>query len=237
MQDKINLLSGKKATVSMIPITIDPELKKRWQPATLGCIQCEVTVTQSCEALLSEIDSLCQQLCDTMTIEQIKQKPHIAQTRACCAALGKDVQRYRNSAEAMHRRILQGKGLYHINNVVETNNLVSVRSGYSLGSYDLDKLQGPVCWSVTGQGVHYQGIGKDAVNIEFLPVLKDELGWFGNPNSDSTRAMITEQTHRLLLCVFGVDGTSDLAAVLDDAERALKEYCSAVNIERKIIEG
>ena len=49
--------------------------------------------------------------------------------------------------------------------------------------------------------------------------------------------MITEQTHRLLLCVFGVDGTSDLAAVLDDAERALKEYCSAVNIERKIIEG
>lgn len=221
----------------MIPITIDPQLTARLPRAALGCIQCTVDVTESGPELLCEIDKLCQQLCGSMTIEQIKQKPHIAQTRAACAALGKDVQRYRNSAEAMHRRILQGKGLYHINNVVETNNLISVRSGYSLGSYDLDRLQGPVCWTVTEQGVHYHGIGKEAVNIEFLPVLKDELGYFGNPNSDSTRAMITEQTHRLLLCVYGFDGTGDLAAVLDDAERALKSYCGAANIERQIIEG
>lgn len=221
----------------MIPITIDPQLTARLPRATLGCIQCTVAVAESGPALLGEIDALCRQLVATMTIEQIRQKPHIAQTRAACAALGKDIQRYRNSAEAMHRRILQGKGLYHINNVVETNNLISVRSGYSLGSYDLDQLRGPVCWTVTEQGVHYHGIGKEAVNIEFLPVLKDAFGYFGNPNSDSTRAMITGQTRRLLLCVFGFDGTGDLDAVLDDAERALKSYCGATDIERQIIVG
>ena len=171
-----------------------------------------------------------------MQIEDIKSREHIAQTRACCKALGKDVKRYRNSAEAMNRRILQGKGLYHINNVVEVNNLISVKTGYSLGTYDLDCLQGEICWTVTGEGIHYQGIGKEAVNIEFLPVLQDELGYFGNPNSDNTRAMITERTKRILLCVYGFGGRADLDEVLCDAKRALECYCSAKDIEISIIE-
>ena len=137
----------------------------------------------------------------TLKIEEIKTREQIAQTRACCKALGKDVQRYRNSAEAMHRRILQGKGLYQINNVVDTGNLISIKTGYSLGAYDVEKLEGDILWTATGEGVHYQGIGKDAVNIEFLPVLRDALGYFGNPNSDSTRAMITDKTTEILLCI------------------------------------
>ena len=94
-----------------------------------------------------------------MSIEQIKTREHIAQTRACCKALGKDVKRYRNSAEALNRRVLQGKGLYQINNVVEVNNLLSLDTGYSLGSYDLEKLEGDIVWKPAGEGVHYQGIG------------------------------------------------------------------------------
>ena len=184
----------------MVNITIDPQLKKVWQQAALGCVQCRVVVQPSSRQLLEAIDVVCRRLMDSMSIEQIKSREHIAQTRACCKALGKDVKRYRNSAEALNRRVLQGKGLYQINNVVEVNNLLSLDTGYSLGSYDLERLEGDIVWKPAGEGVHYQGIGKEAVNIEFLPVLSDRQGFFGNPNSDSTRAMITPQTTQLLMC-------------------------------------
>lgn len=162
----------------MVNITIDPQLKKVWQQAALGCVQCRVVVQPSSRQLLEAIDVVCRRLMDSMSIEQIKTREHIAQTRACCKALGKDVKRYRNSAEALNRRVLQGKGLYQINNVVEVNNLLSLDTGYSLGSYDLEKLEGDIVWKPAGEGVHYQGIGKEAVNIEFLPVLSDRQGFF-----------------------------------------------------------
>ena len=219
----------------MVNITIDPQLKKVWQQAALGCVQCRVVVQPSSRQLLEAIDVVCRRLMDSMSIEQIKTREHIAQTRACCKALGKDVKRYRNSAEALHRRVLQGKGLYQINNVVEVNNLLSLDTGYCLGSYDLEKLEGDIVWKPAGEGVHYQGIGKEAVNIEFLPVLSDRQGFFGNPNSDSTRAMITPQTTQLLMCVFGFGGAQPLQPMLEQMCDALQTYCQATELETAVI--
>ena len=219
----------------MVNITIDPQLKKVWQQAALGCVQCRVVVQPSSRQLLEAIDVVCRRLMDSMSIEQIKTREHIAQTRACCKALGKDVKRYRNSAEALNRRVLQGKGLYQINNVVEVNNLLSLDTGYSLGSYDLEKLEGDIVWKPAGEGVHYQGIGKEAVNIEFLPVLSDRQGFFGNPNSDSTRAMITPQTTQLLMCVFGFGGAQPLQPILEQMCDALQTYCQATELETAVI--
>ena len=219
----------------MVNITIDPQLKKLWQQAALGCVQCRVVVQPSSRQLLEAIDVVCRRLMDSMSIEQIKTREHIAQTRACCKALGKDVKRYRNSAEALNRRVLQGKGLYQINNVVEVNNLLSLDTGYSLGSYDLEKLEGDIVWKPAGEGVHYQGIGKEAVNIEFLPVLSDRQGFFGNPNSDSTRAMITPQTTQLLMCVFGFGGAQPLQPMLEQMCDALQTYCQATELETAVI--
>ncbi len=219
----------------MVNITIDSQLKAVWQQAALGCVQCRVVVQPSSRQLLEAIDIVCRRLMDTMSIEQIKSREHIAQTRACCKALGKDVKRYRNSAEALHRRVLQGKGLYQINNVVDVNNLLSLDTGYSLGSYDLEKLEGDIVWKPAGEGVHYQGIGKEAVNIEFLPVLSDRQGFFGNPNSDSTRAMITPQTTQLLMCVFGFGGAQPLQPMLEQMCDALQTYCQATELETAVI--
>lgn len=219
----------------MVNITIDSQLKAVWQQAALGCVQCRVVVQPSSRQLLEAIDIVCRRLMDTMSIEQIKSREHIAQTRACCKALGKDVKRYRNSAEVLHRRVLQGKGLYQINNVVEVNNLLSLDTGYSLGSYDLERLEGDIVWKPAGEGVHYQGIGKEAVNIEFLPVLSDRQGFFGNPNSDSTRAMITPQTTQLLMCVFGFGGAQPLQPMLEQMCDALQTYCQATELETAVI--
>ncbi|MCF8231187.1 MAG: hypothetical protein K9J27_03280 [Bacteroidales bacterium] len=71
-------------------------------------------------------------LSGSRTIEDIASLQPVKDTRQAYKALGKKPARYRVSSEALHRRIIQGKGLYFINNVVDITNLVSIRSGYGI---------------------------------------------------------------------------------------------------------
>ena len=104
-----------------------------------------------------------------------------------------------------------------------------------MGTYDLDQVQGDILWARAPEGTAYQGIGKDVLNIEFLPALFDNLGPFGNPTSDNTRAMITENTKEILLVFYAFDGEKDLMELLDEAESLLKTFAQGTEFEKKII--
>ena len=219
----------------MYPIKISPILKQKWSQAALGCIECQVQIEPSCPELLAEIEKVSQELQEKFVIEQIKTMDGIAHTRACCKALGKDVKRYRNSSEAMHRRVLQGKGIYQINNLIEVNSLITLKTGYSMGSYDLDKVCGTIEWTAAEEGIHYEGIRKDAVNVGNLPALRDEQGFFGNPNGDSARTSITEESRHIMLCIYGFSGPEKLEHLVEETKQALQNYCKACAIETKIL--
>jgi len=187
----------------MKDIMIDSEMKKLWENSALGCIRCKVKVEESSKELLQEIDDFSKELQNTIQkVPDIPKREEIAATRSAYRAFGKEPSRYRCSAEAMCRRIVQGKGLYHINNVVDCGNLFSIRTGYSLGIYDAEKIGEKIIWRVAPEGTCYKGIGKDEINVEFLPVLEDENGPFGNPTSDSVRTRVTEETTEILVVVF-----------------------------------
>ncbi len=68
--------------------------------------------------------------------------PGIKGSRAAYKAFGRNPGRYRVSSESLVRRVRRGDDLYHINSVVDVNNLISVRSGLSVGSYDLGQVHG-----------------------------------------------------------------------------------------------
>ena len=90
---------------------------------------------------------------------------------------GKDPSRYRPSAEALIRRVLQGKPLYQKNTFVDLINLASIAYGYSIGGFDADKFVGDTLTLGVGKaGEPYEGIGRCVLNIEGLPVYRDELG-------------------------------------------------------------
>ncbi|MDO4338799.1 MAG: phenylalanine--tRNA ligase beta subunit-related protein [Eubacteriales bacterium] len=220
----------------MHTITIDNHLKQLWPDAVLGCVQCKVTVQESPGELLQEIEACSKSLRETIEkVPDLPKRDKIAQTRSAYKAFGKEPSRYRNSAEAMCRRILQGKGLYQINNVVECNNLFSIKSGYSLGAYDVNKIDGDVVWKVAEEGAHYQGIGKDQINVEFLPVFSDSQGPFGNPTSDSVRTRITEEAREILMVIFGFSGTDHMEEDLKELCSLLEKYCNGREFETAII--
>jgi DNA/RNA-binding domain of Phe-tRNA-synthetase-like protein len=146
--------------------------------------------------------------------------PAIAATRHAYKTLGKDPSRYRPAAEALRRRVQQGKGLGAVCPLVDVNNLLSLATGLSSGVYDLERLVPPLALRVAAAGASYEGIGRGPLNLEGLPVLCDAAGPFGSPTSDSLRAAVGAATRHVLMviygfCAAGVDGPSlDRAAAL-----------------------
>lgn len=81
------------------------------------------------------------------------------------------------------------------------------------------------------EGTAYRGIGKDVLNIEFLPVLFDEEGPFGNPTSDNDRTMITGWQQRICFWyIMAFDGAEDLPALLSEAKDLTGKICRGQRI-------
>ncbi|QQO07733.1 B3/B4 domain-containing protein [Breznakiella homolactica] len=216
-------------------IIISDEFKAICPGTALGILRYEATVAASSSELLGVFDRAAEKLSRQYTIDTVAENPHIAAARRAYKALGKSPQEYRNAAEAMLRRIVKNSGLYHICNVVEINNLISVSSGYSIGSYDADALKGAVELRRADDGARYDGIGKGSVNIERLPVLYDELGPFGSPTSDSRRAMIQTGRRKILSVLYSFDGPGDLVFWMERYSQNLEQYCGVRGIETRIV--
>lgn len=219
----------------MVTVTIDAGLKERCPEAALGLLQCKVEVAEDPEEFLALLNGKIAELSE-VELSQANKREKIQSTRKAYKALGKEPNRYRCSAEAMCRRIAKERGLYYINNVVDINNYLSIKSGYSMGTYDLEQTEGSITWMRAPEGTAYQGIGKDVLNIEFLPALFDAKGPFGNPTSDNTRAMITDTTKEILLVYYSFDGTAELDDLLTEAEELLEKYAGGKEFERKILQ-
>ena len=216
-------------------ISIADEVRSTCPGAALGILAYAAKVSSSSQVLLDQFEAALVKLQQEYTLETIALNPHIAATRQAYKALGKSPHEYRSASEAMLRRIVKGSGLYHINNVIEVNNLISVSSGYSIGSYDAGQLNGELELLRAEEGTHYDGIGKDSVNIGYLPVLYDRLGPFGNPSCDSRRAMVQPGRREVLSVIFSFDGGDALDSWIKRYAQDLKEYCGVSGIEKWIV--
>ena len=161
--------------------------------------------------------------------------PGIRGSRAAYKAFGRNPGRYRVSSEALIRRVRRGDELYHINSVVDVNNLISVKSGLSVGSYDLEKIHGSIVLRKAVQGEGYTGIGKDFLDMENMLVLADEDGIFGSSMSDSTRAMVTDKAKEILAVVYCFENDLDLPRLLDEGKAAFERFANAVDAECWIV--
>ncbi len=163
--------------------------------------------TEYCAALWQEIEQFLADYRTRYTVDSIKEMPAIQATRQAYKRCGKDPSRYRPSGEALVRRTLQGKALYRDSTSVDLINLASIAYGYSIGGFDADKIKGSVLTLGIGrEGEPYEGIGRGPLNIEGLPVWRDELGGIGTPTSDNERTKMDLSTIHLLAIVNGYDG-------------------------------
>ena len=186
-----------------IKIHTTREIQQRIPRLKFGLVKGQqTTVQKECVEFDGYFADLEHYLKTTFANAPLSSHPVIGHVRRMYRKIGWEPTRYRPSSEALARRILQGKGLYRIYNLVDLGNMVSARFHLPMGLYDADKIQGEIWFDVGREGESYQGISRQEIHAQGKLILRDEIGIFGNPTADSKRTSLSEQTKNVLAIFF-----------------------------------
>jgi len=211
-------------------INISELIRQACPDLTLSVIACEVKNSETTSILWHEIEEETMKISSTSTLENTKFRPEISATRQVYRKLGKDPNRYRPSAEALCRRICKGLGIQRVSTLVDIINLISIRSGFSIGGFDAEKIQGDLRLEVGTASDIFQAIGRGILNVEGLPLFKDAAGGIGTPTSDNERTKLTMETRRLLMIINGYSGEKGLQQASEQARMLLEKYAEAKEV-------
>lgn len=186
------------------------EIQIRLPGVKLGVLEADgVRVVAVEDGLARRMNEICDRVRHDSSLESLAEAEESRAVRSMFREWGIDPSKYRPSSEALRRRVVQGKGLYCISNVVDVCNLGSIETGWPYGCYDRVRIQPSIVFRHGLAGERYEGIGKKMWHLEGRPVLADSLGPFGSPISDSTRSMITESASEILAIIYAPLATPD----------------------------
>lgn len=218
-------------------IIFDKEIIEAAPELTELLIEADVVNGPTSDALWHLIEEESHAIASRYAMAEIRLRGAIDATRMVYKALGKEPNRYRPSAEALCRRAVKGMELYRTLTVIDLINLVSMRTGVSIGGFDADSIDGDVLTLGVGrEGEPYDAIGRGQLNIAGLPVFRDATGGIGTPTSDNERTKLSETTRRIVMTVniygegeYSVEETEEMIRTL------LVRYASSEHIKSTII--
>lgn len=167
------------------------------------------------------------------SIEELKEDENISGFRSLYKSFGSDPNSNLNSAEALLRRIILGKGLYDINNIVDTYNVTSAEFRIPMAAYDLDSVNGGIELRPASENEEIIKIGETTPTKtnggEF--VYADESGviCLDYNYRDSDRTKITENTKKMIVFVDGHESISKeyIKGVLAKAAERFIKFANA----------
>ena len=217
-------------------IQIDEKLLKVYPEIRLGVLNFQAVVKESSSKFWAYMNNeIVPKVISRIVEKEWSEISGIKGSRAAYKAFGRNPGKYRVSSESLLRRIRRGDELYHINSIVDVNNLISVESGLSVGSYDLAHIHGKITFRKAEKGEGYNGIGKEFLDMENMLVLADDEGIFGSSMSDSTRAMVTTNTKNVMVIIYCFENDIDLKSLLNNACIAFEKFSEVQNVEMQII--
>lgn len=216
-------------------LKIDNEFSSRVTEYRAIIIECDVINRLTPDNQQEAMKALAERIAANYKVEDINKRSAIAATRKAYKLCGKDPNRYRPSQEQLMRRIVRGLGLYTVNSIVDAGNMLSLETGCSVGCFDADKVIGDcIELGIGRKDEPYEGIGRGLINIEGLPVFRDEKGGIGSPTSDNERTKIELSTQRMLMTIHVFDKLADINEIVETARRIFTEFCSATDFRYSI---
>src|ERR1700690_1606994 len=117
------------------------EIKIALPGVKLGVVEADGTSVVLVHPDLAKLmDEVCVRKRAEFSVESLAEADPV---RAMFREWAMDPSKYRPSSEALLRRVVQGKGLYGVSNVVDIGNLGSLETGWPYGWQDRSKNQGP----------------------------------------------------------------------------------------------
>lgn len=212
----------------MFEIIVSEEIRAVCPQFEGVAVYAEVKNSSFSQGLWDEINTFTAELLQSSQLDDIKKHAVIAATREAYKRCGKDPGRYRPSAEALRRRLLRNIPLYQIDTLVDLINLVSLRTGYSIGGFDADKIQGNrLVLGIGKTDEPFEGIGRGVLNIDGLPVYRDASGGIGTPTSDHERTKMDLETTHILALVNGYNGRGELEQAAAMIQHLLINYAES----------
>lgn len=212
-------------------IRFEDRIKEAAPSLLVVTVEADVNNPETSDELWALLERSAADIRSVTELSDINTRPGIKATRQAYKALGKEPNRYRPSAEALSRRVVKGLDLYRINTLVDLINIVSLMSGYSIGGFDADIIEGDTLTLGVGrEGEEFEGIGRGPLNICGLPVYRDAVGGIGTPTSDHERTKLTSSTTRLLMCINIYGEEMPVEDVVNMTVGLLEKYAAAKNI-------
>lgn len=132
--------------------------------------------------------------------------------------VGIDPTKIRPAAEALIRRILAGKPIPSINNVVDSYNLASIKTEVALAAFNRDELKGGLLMRTAERGERFLGIGMSEpmkLNGEEIVISDEEKLIAVYPYRDAEKSRVSGTTRNLLILMGGVPDIDE--KILSDA--------------------
>jgi DNA/RNA-binding domain of Phe-tRNA-synthetase-like protein len=150
----------------------------------------------------------------TYAIETLKDEPHLRAYRDFFWRVGVDPTKVRPAAEALLRRVIQGKPFPRINALVDAYNLASAETRIALAAFDKSKLRGDLRMRRSRPGETFLGIGMESTvtltGVEIVCEDADRLvAIYPYRDADASRVSSATRDVRFLVC--GVPGISSEA--------------------------
>ena len=164
---------------------------------------------------------------ENFSLEKLKDNPIIRSYRDFYWRIDIDPTKIRPSSEALIRRVLQGRKLPLINNLVDAYNLASILTLISMGAYDLRKIKGKLRIRYSNNE-EFRGIGgKSYISNAEIVIADEEKIVCIFPYRDSDITKITEETKEAIIVLCGVKGIehSYLRSAAEQTLEIVERFC------------
>ena len=240
----MNILHNVRSKVLNIPaspaVAGGLDIRVELSGLKVGIIEAAAVRVEKLDAgLAHEIGETCNHLRGSHSFDSLRQWEPVRAVRKMFSEWGEDPSKYRPSSEALLRRVVKGKVIPHISNIVDIANLCAIEMGWPYGCYDRKKIAGPIEIRHGKCGEEYEGIGRQLFSLEGRPVFADRHGPFGSPISDSRRTMVTDSTDELLAIICAPDTSSDsvLEGAIARLVGRLVRWCGASGLQTSMVSG
>lgn len=166
-------------------------------------------------------------------LEKLRDDPDFRAYRDFFWKLGTDPTKNRPAAEALIRRVLNGRPIPKINTWVDAYNLVSIQTAIPIASFDADLLGGGLLMREAEKGEEFLGIAmkKPVVLKGGEAVIQDDEGLVAiYPYRDADHSKVTGSTSNVLLLLCGAPNIKleKLKVSAGLSERILTRFCGGV---------
>jgi lysyl-tRNA synthetase class 2 len=232
---------------------IDPAILKNYPSVKTGIAIIEGVEVKKSDSNLENLKKEVEQKYKGFTLEDINKISSIEAYRKFFRSFGVDPASRHPSPDALLRRIVQGKGLYNINTLVDAYNVACLETNLGMSAMNLDKLELPVTLRFANEGEQILLLGGEESKTtkagEVVYTDSKEIITLDLNYRDCDKTKITLNTENVLLYVDGCPGISDseIEKALDREIELIQKFCGGtlklkdvsthVSLNQKIIVG